>query len=224
MKVISNTSLEDFEFYEGAKDLTNCLTTKQMAQVESILEEEYPDGITDQDLNDLFAHDGDLIAEWLGYRDEEQILMQDDVSYLLKQSQNLLEEIRDEICPEFDESDLKEYFERTGTDLDLFLHKEQYKEYIAELSDCSVEEAENNDYFSDYEDTLKYLEYGYWMGRIDQQDTMSGTELDQLRNTVVDLLNDGKFYSRSSDLDNRIEWVSEHLNGAYIEKEEEREL
>jgi hypothetical protein len=78
MKIYSETSLSSFEFWSGAKDKAAYLTDQEMDQIESILEDAYPDGMTDTQLNDLFWFDDDTIAEWLGYSSFEEIMFRDD--------------------------------------------------------------------------------------------------------------------------------------------------
>lgn len=45
-----------------------------MDTIETMLEDIYPDGIGETELNDLFWFDDDTIAEWLGYESFEQIM------------------------------------------------------------------------------------------------------------------------------------------------------
>lgn len=66
MKIFVDTRLEDFNFWSGAKSLAENLTSSQFNEVESILEDLYPDGMTDTDLNDLFWFEPETICEWLG--------------------------------------------------------------------------------------------------------------------------------------------------------------
>ena len=55
----------------GAKDNAETLTNEQLDMVESILEDAYPDGVEDTQINDFFWFDFDTIREWLGIKDEE---------------------------------------------------------------------------------------------------------------------------------------------------------
>ena len=72
MKVYSEKSLRNFEFWSGAKDNAETLTDEQLDMVESILEDAYPDGVEDTQINDFFWFDFDTIREWLGIKDEEE--------------------------------------------------------------------------------------------------------------------------------------------------------
>lgn len=72
MKVYSEKSLRNFEFWSGAKSNAEELTLEQIDMVESILEELYPDGMEDVQINDFFWFEFDTIREWLGIKDEEE--------------------------------------------------------------------------------------------------------------------------------------------------------
>ena len=72
MKVYSEINLRDFEFWSGAKSNAETLTSEQLDIVESILEDAYPDGISETKINDFFWFEFDTIREWLGIKDEEE--------------------------------------------------------------------------------------------------------------------------------------------------------
>ena len=71
MKVYSEKSLRNFEFWSGAKSNAEELTLEQIDMVESILEELYPDGMEETQINDFFWFEFDTIREWLGIEKEE---------------------------------------------------------------------------------------------------------------------------------------------------------
>ena len=74
MKIYTENSLRNFEFWSGAKDTVKYLTDEELDQIETILEELYPEGLDETELNDLFWFEDDIIAEWLGYNDFEEIM------------------------------------------------------------------------------------------------------------------------------------------------------
>lgn len=75
MKIIcEDKSLRDFDFWSGAKDTVDYLTSDELDTIEDILEDAYPDGMTETQVNDLFWFDTDVIAEWLGYEDFESLI------------------------------------------------------------------------------------------------------------------------------------------------------
>lgn len=227
MKLTSEKSLENFEFWSGAKDLADKLSHKELQTIESILEDAYPDGMSESELNDMFWFEKDTIAGWLGYENGEYLLFRDDPHYLLGKASEMIDMIRDDMVPEFDEDDLKEYFDRTGTDMDMFLNKNGYKDYIAEISDCSVEEAEENNYFVDYEDTLTYLYLGTVQDQIEDaketRDSWSDHDLAVLGNAVVDIL-EKNGQDLSYEDSERAEKIAEDLEKTLPEMEAELEM
>lgn len=75
MKIYTEKSLWDFNFWGGAKALGEALTWDELNTVERMLEEIAPEeGWSDTAINDFFWFEGDTIAEWLGYSSEEEIL------------------------------------------------------------------------------------------------------------------------------------------------------
>ena len=69
MKVYKEMNLRDFEFWSGAKSNAETLTDEQLDMVESILEDAFPDGMDETQINDIFWFDFDAIREWLGVED-----------------------------------------------------------------------------------------------------------------------------------------------------------
>ena len=74
MKVIQEMSLNDFEFWSGARDTVEQLTEDEIDQIESILEDQCPDGLSETEINDIFWFEDDMIADWLGYESFEQLM------------------------------------------------------------------------------------------------------------------------------------------------------
>ena len=71
MKVYSEINLRDFEFWSGAKDNAETLTSEQLDKVDSILEELYPYGMNETEINNFFGFGFDTIRKWLGIEKEE---------------------------------------------------------------------------------------------------------------------------------------------------------
>ncbi len=67
MKIYTEKSITDFEFWSGAKDTVSYLTDTELCIIEREIEELYPEGIGETELNDLFWFEDDTIAQWLGY-------------------------------------------------------------------------------------------------------------------------------------------------------------
>lgn len=78
MKVYREQSLRDFAFWSGAKDTAKYLTAEQMDTVETMLEDLYPDGMSETEINDIFWFEEDTIADWLGYDSFNEIMEEAD--------------------------------------------------------------------------------------------------------------------------------------------------
>ena len=74
MKIYREVSLTEFDFWAGAKDTVKYLTHYELEQVEQILEDLCPEGLSESAVNDIFWHERDLIAEWLGYENFDEIM------------------------------------------------------------------------------------------------------------------------------------------------------
>ena len=74
MKIYAETFLTEFKFWSGAKDTVKYLTDDELSQIEYILEDCYPDGMDETEVNDFFWFEDDTIAEWLGYNNFEEIM------------------------------------------------------------------------------------------------------------------------------------------------------
>lgn len=66
MKLYKEESLSNFEFWSGAKDSAEKLTSKEFDQIEAILEDLNPDGMSETEVNDLFWFEFETVAEWIG--------------------------------------------------------------------------------------------------------------------------------------------------------------
>ena len=74
MKTINeNQTLRNFDAWSGAKDTKQTILDNGMEQdFENLIEELYPDGLTDTALNDLLWFDSEFIFESLGINEEEE--------------------------------------------------------------------------------------------------------------------------------------------------------
>lgn len=77
MKIYTEKSLCEFDFWSGAKDTVKYLTDDEIDFIESQLDELYPEGMDETEVNDFFWFDDDTIAEWLGYDSFEDIMNRD---------------------------------------------------------------------------------------------------------------------------------------------------
>lgn len=74
MKIYTEQALSDVQWWNGARDTAEHLDDADFETLETELEQLYPDGINETELNDLFWFDQDWIAETLGYTDFEQLI------------------------------------------------------------------------------------------------------------------------------------------------------
>ena len=131
MTITYELDLNSFQAWSGAKDTLERIQREgKCTELENILEELYPDGMTETELNDLLWFEPETVYEWLGIRSEEQIKkeieeaeaeLEDKISDLeFDLDDDLTEEERKDIIesyqPEIDEikkriSDLKEELE-----------------------------------------------------------------------------------------------------------------
>ena len=73
MRIYSETSLENFEAWSGAVDtLDRVREAGKCDELESILEDLYPDGVSETELNDLLWFEPETVFEWLGIEEEEE--------------------------------------------------------------------------------------------------------------------------------------------------------
>ena len=67
MKITSEMSLKNFKAWSGAKDTLNKLIELDKCDdLEFILDDLYPDGLTETELNDILWFDDEWIYETLG--------------------------------------------------------------------------------------------------------------------------------------------------------------
>ena len=71
MKITSEMSLKNFKAWSGAKDTLNKLIKLDKCdELEFILDDLYPDGLTDTQLNDILWFDDEWIYKTLGIEEE----------------------------------------------------------------------------------------------------------------------------------------------------------
>ena len=71
MRIKTEKSLQHFQFWSGAKELAEQLTWEELIEIENQLEELYPNGLTETELNDLFWFDAEFICELIGQTEED---------------------------------------------------------------------------------------------------------------------------------------------------------
>ena len=74
MTITYELDLNSFEAWSGAKETLERIQREgKCAELENVLEELYPDGMTETELNDLLWFESESVYEWLGIRSEGQI-------------------------------------------------------------------------------------------------------------------------------------------------------
>jgi len=68
-----NTTLVNFNTWSGATDTKNTIIENDKAEeFDSLIEELYPDGLSETQLNDILWFDSDWCFEMLGISDEDE--------------------------------------------------------------------------------------------------------------------------------------------------------
>ena len=129
MTITYELDLNSFQAWSGAKDTLDRVQREgKCAELENILEELYPDGMTETQLNDLLWFDSESVYEWLGIRSEEQIEKE------IKEAEEELEELQSNLKDDLDDDELTteeraEIIESYQPDID------EIKERIADLKE-----------------------------------------------------------------------------------------
>ena len=129
MTITYELDLNSFEAWSGAKDTLDRIQREgKCAELENILEELYPDGMTETQLNDLLWFDSESVYEWLGIRSEEQIEKE------IKEAEEELAEVQSNLEDDLDDDELTteeraEIIESYQPDID------EIKERIADLKE-----------------------------------------------------------------------------------------
>lgn len=72
MQVTTNTNLKDFQTWSGATDTKDTILEHNKAdEFDSLIEDLYPNGVSDTQLNDLLWFEENFIFESLGIDEEE---------------------------------------------------------------------------------------------------------------------------------------------------------
>ena len=98
MKIYQEISLSNFEPWSGAVYMFEKLCNlDKIDELENILEELYPNGMDETELNDFLWFEDDYICELLGIRTEEEI------SADIREVQSNMEELRERYAEECEE-------------------------------------------------------------------------------------------------------------------------
>ena len=74
MKITTELSLESFEAWSGAISTKNTIIEAgKTEEFEALIEDCYPEGMTDTQLNDILWFEEDWLYECLGMNEEEEV-------------------------------------------------------------------------------------------------------------------------------------------------------
>ena len=140
MKIYTEISLEDFEAWSGAVSTLDRIKSEgKCDELEATLEELYPDGMDETQLNDLLWFEEDWIFETLGIRTESEI--REELEEAREELAELMERFSDEIeeREDFSEEKLSDDAKDEIWSIDYKDDADELKEKIKELE----EELEN---------------------------------------------------------------------------------
>lgn len=130
MTIKSEISLENFQAWSGAVNTLNRIINEgKCSQLESMLEDLYPDGMTDTELNDLLRFESDTVYEWLGIRTYEQIKEE------LEEKKAELEDLQSDFEFDISDEDMTAEEKQEIYESDYKDDIENLKEEIAELEE-----------------------------------------------------------------------------------------
>lgn len=166
MKVISEISLKDFEFWSGGADRANNCSAEELDTLEQFFEETEPEeGWTDTNINDMFWFEFDTLAQYLGYKDEEDFYRKRNPNYI-------------------DDDDLVDYCDEWFHEIIDDLKAQGDEKSYNLLGDIAYE---CFDYYSEVEENPEYGEDNYdFLSEIhDNQTIFDALFTDNIGNTVA---------------------------------------
>ena len=128
MTITYELDLNRFEAWSGAVDTLERIQREgKCAELENILEELYPDGMTETELNDLLWFDSESVYEWLGIRSEEQI--EKEIEEAEAELEDKISDLEFDLDDDLTEEERKDIIESYQPEID------EIKERIADLKE-----------------------------------------------------------------------------------------
>lgn len=128
MTITYELDLNRFEAWSGAKDTLKRIQREGKCDLlEQILEDTYPDGMTETELNDLLWFEPETVFEWLGIRSEKQI--QEEIEEAEAELEDKLSDLEFDLDDDLTEEERKNIIESYQPEID------EIKEKIAELKE-----------------------------------------------------------------------------------------
>ena len=128
MTITYELDLRNFKAWSGAKDtLERVINEGKCDLLEQILEDAYPEGMTETELNDLLWFEPETIYEWLGIRSEEQI--EKEIEEAEEELEEKLSDLEFDLDDDLTEEERKDIIESYQPEID------EIKERIADLKE-----------------------------------------------------------------------------------------
>ena len=128
MTITYELDLNRFEAWSGAKETLERIQREgKCTELENILEELYPDGMTETELNDLLWFDSESVYEWLGIRSEGQI--EKEIEEAEAELEDKISDLEFDLDDDLTEEERKDIIESYQPEID------EIKERIAELKE-----------------------------------------------------------------------------------------
>lgn len=151
MKITYELDLNSFNAWSGAENtLRRVLNAGKVEELEILLDECYPDGMTETELNDLLRFEPDTIYRWLGMKTEDELIegiqevdgkideIKSEIDELLSDyNDECIEMIADEKAKELWEEDYKDRYNSLKEDLEPLMETlEELQEEYDNLFEC----------------------------------------------------------------------------------------
>ena len=128
MTITYELDLNSFEAWSGAKETLERIQREgKCEELENVLEELYPDGMTETELNDLLWFDSESVYEWLGIRSESQI--KEKIEEAEAELEEKLSDLEFDLDDDLTEEERKDIIESYQPEID------EIKERIADLKE-----------------------------------------------------------------------------------------
>ena len=128
MTITYELDLNSFEAWSGAKETLERIQREgKCEELENVLEELYPDGMTETELNDLLWFDSESVYEWLGIRSESQI--KEKIEEAEAELEEKLSDLEFDLDDDLTEEERKDIIESYQPEVD------EIKERIADLKE-----------------------------------------------------------------------------------------
>ena len=128
MTITYELDLNRFEAWSGAKEtLERIQREEKCSLLEQILDDIYPDGMTETELNDLLWFESETVYEWLGIRSEGQI--EKEIEEAEVELDEKLNDLEFDLDDDLTEEERKDIIESYQPEID------EIKERIADLKE-----------------------------------------------------------------------------------------